>query len=281
MKALFAAVLVLACVAGSTNGFARGRSCRLCTRRRWLCPPICAVLCGTGAADAHLRKPDSRPARGSRAGPRHQRPDVAALPPRHVTARGVGSAATGHRTACRAVRGCSHPLARAAAGHDAGDALSPVAETREPMSGLIVSHVSLCLIRASPGRGSRDPPSLRANMIAGPISSLRFTQTGDFVHPSTLLLRLRGITVCRSSRSVVTTPKPILNPLHCIQRRPPRKMYPHERTNPSESWRWRTMVRKRSSTQIRQDTSGKKRSSTPWPIIRRRALRPKRSSARR
>jgi hypothetical protein len=134
------------------------------------------------------------------------------------------------------------------------------------------------------GRGSRESSIARANMIAGPISSLRFTQTGDFVLPSTLLLRLRGVTVCRNSRSVVTTPKPILNPLHCIRRRPPRKMYPHERTNPSESWRWRTMVRKRSSTQIRQDTSGNKTPrlrSTPWPIIRRRALRPKRSSARR
>ena len=29
------------------------------------------------------------------------------------------------------------------------------------LSGVIVSHVSLCLIRTSPGRGSRDPPSLR------------------------------------------------------------------------------------------------------------------------
>ena len=67
---------------------------RLCPRRRsWRGPwrrhgpRIRSRFWQPGTADARFRKPDSGPARGTTAGPRDQRADVAAGAPGHVAAR--------------------------------------------------------------------------------------------------------------------------------------------------------------------------------------------------
>ena len=92
---------------------------RLCPRHRswrgsWLCARrrygarIRSRFWQPGAADARFRKPDSGPARGTTAGTRDQRPDVAAVAPGHVAA-GAGMPATlrRHATPC-----CAYSIRR-------------------------------------------------------------------------------------------------------------------------------------------------------------------------
>ena len=90
MKPVFAAVLALACVVGSTDGFARGAGlggAHGFAHGGGMGRGSVRDFGNPAAADARFRNPDSGPARGTTAGPRDQRADVAAVAPGHVAAR--------------------------------------------------------------------------------------------------------------------------------------------------------------------------------------------------